>query len=113
MGIILYAHGDAIRLKSGGSITGIITDVKNGAVTINVGFGLTRVDSADIKSVTRSSADDNTRMQKQWRDLYEADDRSTALPGLNLLREKLRRLRALRIRALNRQHELEQVLGAK
>jgi clan AA aspartic protease (TIGR02281 family) len=109
MGIIVSAQGDIIRLKSGGSITGIITDIKNGAVTINVGFGLTRVDSADIKSVTRSSAGDNTQMQKQWRDLYDADDRSTALPGLNLLREKLRRLRALRIRALNRQHELEQV----
>jgi predicted RNase H-like nuclease (RuvC/YqgF family) len=76
-------------------------------VTINVGFGLTRVDSSDIKSVTRSSANDNTRMQKQWRDLYYADSRLSALPGLNLLREKLRRLRALRIQALNRQHDLE------
>ncbi|MGA2508130.1 MAG: retropepsin-like aspartic protease [Chitinispirillaceae bacterium] len=104
---VFSAHGDIIRLKSGGSITGVITAVKNGAVTINVGFGLTRVDSSDIKSVTRSSAGDNERMQKEWRDLYYADSRSSASPGINLLREKLRRLRALRIQALNRQHDLE------
>lgn len=105
--LFFSANSDIIRLKSGGSVTGIITDIKNGAVTINVGFGLTRVDSSDIKSVTRSSAEDNARMQTQWRDLYYADSRSSASPGLNLLHEKLRRLRALRIQALNRQHELE------
>jgi hypothetical protein len=102
------AHGDEIRLRSGGSITGIITEEKGGIVTIDLGFGTTRIDTADIGSITRSSGSERAGMRKQWHDRYYNEDFSIP-PSMKPLMEKLRHLRAVRIRAINRQRELERL----
>jgi clan AA aspartic protease (TIGR02281 family) len=107
-GILFFANGDEITLKSGGSIAGIITEAKNGSVTIDVGFGNTVVDTADIASISRSNATDHAMMRKLWHDRYAGENPSLS-PAMKPFVENLRRLRALRIRAINRQRDLEQL----
>ena len=100
------AYGDVVLLKSGGSIEGIITHVKNGNITMNVGFGTTFIDSADVLSISRSGARQNKAMYQEWSDQGTVRSAS-ALPGLLTIIDRLRCLRALRLKALNRQRELE------
>jgi clan AA aspartic protease (TIGR02281 family) len=106
--MLFIAQSDEIKLKSGGSITGIITEAKPGTITINVGFGNTVIDSTDIASITRSDTADHNRLRAQWHDRF-ADGEMNLSPALKPFMEKLRRLRALRIRAINRQRELEKL----
>jgi len=109
--IILVAtasHGDEVRLKSGGLIKGIITEVKAGTVSISVGFGTTLIDSADIRSILYSSSREDNTLRKQWQD-RTAGKADPHHPDLQTLIEKLRKLRALRLRAINRQQELERL----
>ena len=108
LGILLLVNADEIRLKSGGSVSGIITEEKNGTVTVDIGFGSTVVDTAEIASVARSGDADHAVMRKSWRD-GSFDGGQTVSPALKPLMEKLRRLRALRIQAINRQRDLEQL----
>ena len=100
------AYGDVVQLKSGGSIEGIITHVKCGNITMNVGFGTTFIDSADVLSIFRSGTQQNKAMYKEWSDQGTVRSAS-ANPGLLAVIDKLRGLRALRLKALNRQRELE------
>ena len=103
--VAAVTHGDVIRLKSGGIVTGIITQVKKGTVCINVGWGTTFIDSADVLSIQRSSAAENDSLRLD-RDACNADPRHRELQKLI---DKLRKLRALRITAINRQRSLERL----
>jgi clan AA aspartic protease (TIGR02281 family) len=101
-------HGDVVKLKSGGIIEGIITRVHNGVVCMNVGFGTTFVDSIDILSVTRSDAQKNKALFKEWNDQGTMKSAS-ANPVLLAFIDRLRGLRALRSEAISRQRELERL----
>ena len=105
---VMTVWGDVVRLKSGGTIEGIITGVNNGVVTMNVGFGTTSVDSADISSVSRSGKKQNSALKKVWKDRGAVKNAPTA-PGLLLFIDKVRTIRALRVETLERQRELERL----
>jgi clan AA aspartic protease (TIGR02281 family) len=102
----LTVYGDKIHLKSGGEIDGLIIAEQRGVVTIDVGFGTTRVDSSDIDSIVRSSGDERVVLKKEWLGRYYDDDKLHSA-ALKPFIESMRCLRALRAGAVLRKRALD------
>jgi len=98
--ICLYisnSTGDIIRLKSGGMVEGTIVSEGSGSVVVDVGFGTTSVDTADIASIERSGS---SKQSQQKTD-------ESVPPVLKPFVQGMHNLRALRFKAVNRKRELE------
>ena len=94
---VFSSIGDIIHLKSGGMVEGSIVSEESGSVVIDVGFGTTSVDTADIASIERSGS------YKQGK---QKTDQSVP-PILKPFVEGMHNLRALRFKAVDRKRELE------
>jgi clan AA aspartic protease (TIGR02281 family) len=99
------AAGDEILLKSGGKVNGIITARENGAVTVNMGFGSTTIDTCDIASIAISPDGERKKLQKQWKNNYPENTRPPLSSVASFVTD-LRELRALRNRAVTRKKDL-------
>jgi clan AA aspartic protease (TIGR02281 family) len=103
---VFSVRADEAYLKSGGKIVGIITEEKNGGVTVDVGFGTTRIDSADIDSIRRSSESERNALRQKWGTGSDPLSGCTS-PLLTPFIERIHRLRILRSGAVIRKRELE------
>ncbi len=106
--ILISSYGDVVHLKSGGKFTGIITSEKNGVLTIDLGFGSTSVDTAEIASFERSNKSDHSKIKKQWQIQYYNDERFLP-PVLKPFTKRLSRLGTLRGTAVRRKRELKEL----
>lgn len=94
---ISYSIGDVIHLKSGGMVEGNIISEKGGTIVVDVGFGTTSVDTADIASIERSGSQRQNKLKKN----------QPVPPILKPFMESMHNLRTLRFKAVNRKRELE------
>lgn len=88
---------DVIHLKTGGKVEGVIVSEKGGIITVDIGFGTTTVDTADIASIERSSTRDQNRLEKS----------QTIPPILKPFMEGMHHLRSLRFKAVKRKRDLD------
>ena len=95
----LSTKADVIHLKSGGMVEGTIVSEDSGSVEIDVGFGTTSVDTADIASIQRAGSH-KQGTQKKGRPVP---------PILKPLVKGMHNIRALRFKAVNRKRELEKL----
>lgn len=70
--ICTFAFSDAVYLKSGGSIEGIIEREDQNMVTLNIGYGKISLDKKDIKSIYRYDANEKDDLVESWNYKYFA-----------------------------------------
>jgi clan AA aspartic protease (TIGR02281 family) len=102
------SSGDEILLKSGGKINGIIAARENGSLTVDMGFGSTIIDTADIASIITSSDAERKQLQKQLKSSYSDNDGQSA-SSVKPFFQGLHELRALRTLAVSRKNDLSQL----
>ena len=90
---------DVVHLKTGGKVEGVIVSEKGGMITVDIGFGTTTVDTADIASIERSNTRDQNRLEKN----------RTTPPVLKPFMETMHHLRSLRFKAVKRKRDLDQL----
>lgn len=96
---ILPGMCEVIHLKSGGMIEGTIVSEDGGSVVVDVGFGTTSVDTADIASIQRTGG---YKQGKQKKDQPVPHALKPFVKGMH-------NVRSLRFKALNRKREIEQL----
>ncbi len=99
---------DIIHLKSGGKIDGLIISEDSGSVIIDIGFGTTSVDTSEIRTIKRSNNRKKGSIQKKWENKYYYYDRFTP-PQFKSFIERIRKLRAIRSRAIKRKRDLKYI----
>ncbi|MDP3790952.1 MAG: retropepsin-like aspartic protease [Candidatus Omnitrophota bacterium] len=60
------AQADTLYLKNGGVVEGIIEKEDEKSIELNMGFGAATFQRQQVKSVKRSSQDDNTKTMIKW-----------------------------------------------
>ena len=91
---VFSTQGDIIHLKSGGKVEGTIISEKGGTIMVDVGFGTTSVDTADIASIERASIRDHDKVEK-------------SLTILKPFMEQMHHLRSIRFKAVKRKRDLD------
>jgi clan AA aspartic protease (TIGR02281 family) len=109
MGAIALLHADIVFLNNGGTIEGMVVSRDSIRVRVDMGYGITEIENAEIRSVEMAAGKSRNGLQQQWGSEFIGQDRFVP-PRLKLCNDSLRELAAVRSPAIQWSRESRRYL---